>query len=79
MPKTASTEFGFACDLYLQDTEPRGRETTLEQKRYYIESTLKPYFQGLLIGDIDAKAIIDWGTIYWSAAPPRASRTRQRT
>ena len=53
-------EFGFACDLYLQDTEPRVRETTLEQKRYYIESTLKPYFQGMLVGDIDAKTVIDW-------------------
>ena len=28
--KAASMEFGFACDLYLQDTEPRVRETTLE-------------------------------------------------
>ena len=58
--KAASMEFGFACDLYLQDTEPRVRETTLEQKRYYIESTLKPYFQGMLVGDIDAKTVIDW-------------------
>ena len=46
-------EFSLACDLYLADNAPRVRKTTLEQ-------ILKPYFQDMLVGDIDAKAIIDW-------------------
>ena len=61
MSKAASMEFEFACDIYLYDIEPRVRETTLEQKRYCTESTLKPYFQSAPAGDIDAKAVIDWG------------------
>lgn len=64
MSKAASMEFEFACDIYLYDIEPRVRETTLEQKRYCIESTLKPYFQSAPAGDIDAKAVIDWGGDY---------------
>lgn len=91
MSKAASMEFEFACDIYLYDIEPRVRETTLEQKRYCIESTLKPYFQSAPAGDIDAKAVIDWGggITYWIAVPPcscpwagaldsGASQTRRR-
>lgn len=60
MSRAASMEFSLACDIYLKDNAPRVRETTLEQKRYYIEQILKPYFEGMLVGDIDAKAVIDW-------------------
>lgn len=60
MSRAASMEFSLACDIYLKDNAPRVRETTLEQKRYYIEQILKPYFQGMLVGDIDAKTVIDW-------------------
>lgn len=60
MSRAASMEFSLACDLYLADNVPRVRETTLEQKRYYIEQILKPYFEGVLVGDINAKAVIDW-------------------
>lgn len=60
MSRAASMEFSLACDIYLKDNAPRVRETTLEQKRYYIEQILKPYFEGMLVGDIDAKAVIVW-------------------
>lgn len=60
MSKAASMEFSLACDVYLVDNAPRLRDTTLEQKRYYIEHVLKPYFKDMLIDEIDAKAVIDW-------------------
>lgn len=60
MSKAESMEFSFACDFYLADKAPRVRETTLEQKRYYIDQILNPYFQSMLVDDIDAKAVIDW-------------------
>lgn len=41
MSRAASMEFSLACDIYLKDNAPRVRETTLEQKRYYIEQILK--------------------------------------
>ena len=52
-------EFSLACDIYLTDNAPRVRDTTPEQKRYHIERILKPYFKDMLIGEIDAKVIID--------------------
>jgi len=60
MSRAASMEFSLACDLYLADNAPRVRETTLEQKHYYIDQILKPYFEGMLAGDIDAKTVINW-------------------
>lgn len=66
-------EFSLACDVYPADNAPRVRDTTLEQKRYYIKHILKPYFKDRLIGEIDAKAIIDWENHLLE------SRTRQGT
>ncbi|WP_165253088.1 N-terminal phage integrase SAM-like domain-containing protein [Adlercreutzia sp. ZJ304] len=60
MSRAASMEFSLACDVYLADNATRVRDTTLEQKRYYIDKILKPYFDGMLIGEIDAKTVIDW-------------------
>lgn len=42
MSKAESMEFSLACDLYLADNAPRVRETTLEQKCYYIDQILNP-------------------------------------
>ncbi len=75
MSRAASMEFSLACDVYLTDNAPRVRDTTLEQKRYYIERVLKPYFNDMLIGEIDAKAIIDWETTCWRAEPDAARPT----
>ena len=52
--------FDTACDVYMADNAPRLRETTLAQKRYCIEGMLKPYFGGMLVGDIDARSVIAW-------------------
>ena len=52
--------FDAACDVYMADNAPRLRETTLAQKRYCIEGMLKPYFGGMLVGDIDARSVIAW-------------------
>lgn len=60
MSRVASMEFSLACDIYLTDNAPRIRDRTLEQKHYCIDRVLKPYFKGMIIGEIDAKAIIDW-------------------
>lgn len=60
MSKAASMEFSLACNIYLSDIAPRVRDTTLEQKRYYTERILKPYFNNMLIGEADAKAVINW-------------------
>lgn len=60
MSKAASMEFGLACDLYLADVRPRIRESTYFQKKACFENILNPYFGRMVIGDIDAKAVIDW-------------------
>lgn len=48
-------EFFLAYDLCLVDNALRVRETTLEQKRYYIEQILKPYLEGMLVGVIASR------------------------
>lgn len=60
MGGAASMSFDAACEAYMADNAPRLRETTLAQKRYCIEGMLKPYFGGMLVGDIDARAVIAW-------------------
>lgn len=52
-------EPSLACDVYLADNAPRVRNTTLEQKHYYIDQMLKPYFKDMLIGEMDERATVD--------------------
>ena len=79
MSRAASVEFSLACDIYLKDNATRVRETTLEQKRYYIEQLLKPCFEGVLIGDIDAKTVIDWENHLLESRMKRGAPTQPPT
>nr|WP_281508478.1 hypothetical protein [Parvibacter caecicola] len=59
--------------LYGRQRAPAS-ETTLAQKRYCIEGMLKPYFGDLLVGDIDARAVIAWENELLECRTPKGKR-----
>lgn len=62
MVGVASMPFEDACELYLEEIVPRLRPGTVQGKRCMFEQRIVPFFKGVSVGDVNALAVMEWGT-----------------
>lgn len=62
MVGVASMPFEDACELYLEEIVPGLRPGTVQGKRCMFEQRIVPFFKGVSVGDVNALAVMEWGT-----------------
>lgn len=71
--------FGALADLYLQDTRPRVKPTTYDNKKNIIMLHLVPYFGHVIIDDISPAMVRDFQTHCMTALSPTTGRPYSKT